>query len=72
MDPLTIIFQLALRIVGVIVCYYKAKELNRSKEGWGFFGFVAPFIAMIWVQFMKPIIVMDDDVDLNEPTENKE
>jgi hypothetical protein len=47
---------LVLRIVGVIVCSNKAKELNRSQGGWGFFGFISPIIAMIWIQFMKPIM----------------
>jgi len=45
-----------LRIVGLIVCTQKAEELNRSKTGWGIFGFISPLLAMIWIQFMKPII----------------
>jgi hypothetical protein len=44
-----------LRIVGAIVCSSKAKELNRSSGGWGFFGFVSPIIAMIWINCLKPI-----------------
>lgn len=44
-----------LRIVGAIVCSNKAKELNRSTGGWGFFGFVSPIIAMIWINCLKPI-----------------
>ena len=50
-----------LRIVGVIVCTMKAEELNRSKTGWGLFGFISPIIAMIWIQFMKPIIKWDKE-----------
>lgn len=46
-----------LRIVGAIVCSNKAKELNRSSGGWGFFGFVSPIIAMIWVNCLKPITI---------------
>ncbi len=48
-----------LRIVGAIVCSNKAKELNRSSVGWGFFGFVSPIIAMIWINCLKPITKWD-------------
>jgi hypothetical protein len=44
-----------LRIVGAFVCSSKAKELNRNSGGWGFFGFVSPIIAMIWINCLKPI-----------------
>jgi len=66
MEPeLFIIFiQLVLRIVGAVVCVNKAKQLNRSEGGWGFFGFVSPIIAMILIQFMKPIVRWDENVDL--------
>jgi len=67
-----LIIQLGLRIIGVIVCSNKAKELNRSTGGWGLFGFVSPILAMIWIQFMKPVMVWDSNVDLNKPTDNKE
>jgi hypothetical protein len=50
------IIQLILRIVGLVVCSNQAKSLNRSAGGWGFFGFASPIIAMIWIQFMKPVI----------------
>ena len=67
MEPgIVLIVQLILRIVGVVVCSNKAKELNRSTGGWGFFGFVSPIIAMIWIQFMKPVMVWDRNLDLNE------
>ena len=58
-----------LRIVGVIVCSNKAKELNRSAGGWGFFGFISPILAMIWIQFMKPVMVWDSNIDLNNSTD---
>jgi hypothetical protein len=45
-----------VRIIGTIVCYNKAKQLNRNTGGWGFFGFISPILAMIWIQFMKPIV----------------
>jgi len=67
MEPGVIIFQLALRIVGVIVCVNKAKKLNRSEGGWGFFGFVSPILAMIWIQFMKPIMIWDDNLNVDKP-----
>lgn len=70
MEPeVVLIIQLVLRIVGVIVCSNKAKELNRNTGGWGFFGFMSPILAMIWVQFMKPIMVWNSNIDLNKPTD---
>ena len=66
MSPVVAILVLGLRIVGAIVCVNKAKELNRSTGGWGFFGFASPILAMIWIQFMKPIMVWDKDVDINQ------
>jgi hypothetical protein len=56
-----VILGLVLRIVGAVVCSNKAKELNRSTGGWGFFGFMLPILAMIWIQFMKPIMVWDKE-----------
>jgi uncharacterized membrane protein len=66
-----VILGLVLRIVGVIVCSNKAKELNRSTGGWGFFGFIMPIVAMIWIQFMKPVMVWDKNVDIKKPTDKK-
>jgi hypothetical protein len=66
-----IILGLGLRIIGAVVCSNKAKELNRSTGGWGFFGFLSPIIAMIWIQFMKPVMVWDSNLDLNKQTDNK-
>ncbi len=60
-----VIIQLALRIVGAIVCTNKAKSLNRSTGGWGFFGFVMPIIAMIWVHCIKPVMQWDENVKIN-------
>jgi hypothetical protein len=54
MSPVILIIQLLLRIVGLFVCIGKAKELNRSEGGWGFFGFVMPIVAMIWIHCIKP------------------
>ena len=47
------IFTIVLRIIGAMYCSSKAKELNRNKGRWGFFGFVMPVIAMIWISFRK-------------------
>lgn len=59
MDGGILIFVLVLRIIGAVVCSNKAKELNRSSGGWGFFGFISPIIAMIWIHCMKPITVWE-------------
>lgn len=64
-QPAFLIISLILRIVGAIVCSNKAKELNRSTGGWGFFGFLMPIVAMIWVHCMKPNVVWDNNVDNN-------
>jgi hypothetical protein len=61
--PVFLIFSLILRIIGAVVCSNKAKDLNRSTGGWGFFGFMMPIIAMIWVHCMKPNVVWDSNVD---------
>lgn len=65
------ILGLVLRIVGAVVCSNKAKELNRSTGGWGFFGFISPIIAMIWIQFMKPVMVWDSNININKSQEEK-
>ncbi|WP_439128447.1 hypothetical protein [Polaribacter sp.] len=61
-----VILILILRIVGILVCVNKAKELNRSTGGWGFFGFISPILAMIWIHCMKPVTTWDKNVDINE------
>jgi hypothetical protein len=43
-----------LRIIGANVCSTRAIKLNRNSVGWGIFGFVAPIIAMIWTNYLKP------------------
>ncbi|EIJ38118.1 hypothetical protein JoomaDRAFT_1098 [Galbibacter orientalis DSM 19592] len=58
-----VFIQFGLRIVGAVVCSQKATELNRSSGGWGFFGFVMPIIAMIWIHFMKPIMKWDENIN---------
>lgn len=72
MDEETII---TLRIIGLIVrilitiyCVNKAANLNRSQLGWGLFGFFIPIVAVIWIQFMKPVIKWEDhnSVDANQ------
>ena len=59
-EPGLLIISLILRLVGIIVCVNKAKELNRSQGGWGFFGFIMPIVAMIWVHCIKPKVVWTD------------
>lgn len=60
------IFLLILRIIGAFVCSSKAKELNRSTGGWGFFGFLMPIVAMIWVNCIKPKVVWDNNMEANQ------
>ena len=52
---LLLMLGLALRVIAVAVCINKAKQLNRSTGGWGFFGFISPLLALIWIRFMEPI-----------------
>ena len=54
-EPVLIVLQLVLRLVGIIVCVNKAKALNRNTGGWGFFGFCMPIVAMIWIHCLKPL-----------------
>jgi hypothetical protein len=44
-----------VRIIAVIVCTRRAKELNRNTGGWGIFGFFFPIIATIWIYCLGPI-----------------
>lgn len=59
-----------VRILITVYCVNKAKKLNRSGIGWGFFGFSLPILAIIWIQFMKPVMVWEKDVDINQSTQN--
>ncbi len=68
-EGVVVIIQLALRIVGTAVCVNKAKELNRNTGGWGFFGFVSPILAMIWIHFMKPVMKWDENVNIDKKQE---
>ena len=60
-QALAAIITLVLRIVGVVVCVNKATKLNRGTGRWGLFGFFSPILAMIWIQFMKPITDWSDE-----------
>ncbi len=66
MNPIAATVLILLKIVGVIVCYGKAKALNRNKVGWGFFGFISPILAMIWVHCMKPFVVWDMNLEMEK------
>ena len=61
-EGVIVIMQLALRIIGAIVCVNRAKELNRSTGTWGVLGFIFPIIAMIWIYCLKPVIKWDENV----------
>ena len=56
-----IILQGLLSAVGMFVCYKEARELNRSKGGWGFFGLIIPIVAMIWIFNIKPLTDYNKD-----------
>jgi hypothetical protein len=60
------IIQLILRVLAVNVCLNRAKKLNRSTARWAFFGFVFPIIAMIWIQFMKPVLIWETNLNINK------
>jgi hypothetical protein len=54
MDAKTlIIFRIVIRIIAIIICVQRARKLNRSQFGWGFFGFVFPIPAVIWIYCLK-------------------
>lgn len=48
------------RILITVFCVNKAGKLNRSKFGWGFFGFFFPIITLIVILFMKPVVEFED------------
>ena len=50
------IIGLVLRIIITIYCVSKAGKLNRNTLRWGLFAFFIPILAIIWIQFMKPLI----------------
>ena len=69
-----VVMQLILLIVRIgitVYCANKAGELNRSKTGWGFFAFFLPLIALISIQFAKPIMVWDRNVPLQNQSDNQ-
>jgi hypothetical protein len=49
------IILLVARMVIIVYCVAKASTLNRSRWGWGIFAFCVPLVALIWIQFMKPV-----------------
>jgi len=56
---------LIFRIYALFHCSEKAKALNRSSNFWGFFGFSAPILAMIWISYKKPIIKWEENIELD-------
>ncbi|MBC8548980.1 MAG: hypothetical protein H8D23_04955 [Candidatus Brocadiales bacterium] len=57
---------IGLRIFAIYYCSKRAGELNRSRGGWGVFGFFFPIVAMIWINFMKPKYVWEENPDKEE------
>jgi len=66
MEALPVLISLAFRIFGAWYCADMASKLNRSASSWGFFGFFLPLLAIIWIHFMKPIMVWDKNLEVNE------
>ena len=66
MNEGAIFLQLIFRVIGVLVCVNKAKQLNRDQGGWGFFGFALPIIAMIWIYCLKPVMKWDENVNIRK------
>jgi hypothetical protein len=62
----SIICYLLLRIGAILICVYKAKSLNRGAGRWGLFGFCLPIPAIIWIQFMKPIMKWDENINIDK------
>lgn len=54
------VFLLTGRILVTVFCVARADKLNRSKFGWGLFGFFLPIIALIVILFMKPKVEFED------------
>lgn len=48
------ILDLFLRVAITCFCVYRAGKLDRSKLGWGIFGFMIPWVAFFVILFMKP------------------
>jgi hypothetical protein len=65
-----VLLLLVLRVIGIYVCTKKAKDLNRSQGRWGFFAFVVPIIAIIWIYCMTPLIIWNKNVSLESDAEN--
>ncbi len=59
---------LVIRIIITVYCVNKAGDLNRSKGGWGIFGFLLPIVALIWIQFMKPKMIWEDQSEAKSQT----
>ena len=56
---------LILRILVTIYCVNRARDLNRNKTGWGIFAFCIPILAIIWIQFIKPISNVEKNESIN-------
>ena len=61
-----IIIYLLFRIGVIVICVKKAKSLNRGAGRWGLFGFCLPIPAIIWIQFMKPIMKWDENINIDK------
>ena len=64
MDELILFLRIGLRIFAVIMCYIKAKELNRNPWGWMLFGLVLPIIALIGIYNTKARPAKNPETDV--------
>jgi hypothetical protein len=52
-DPLPIVITMAISAASALICIFLSGKLNRSKAGWGIFGFFLPYIACFILPFLK-------------------
>lgn len=63
MNPGLSLVLFIVRIGITIYCINRAGTLNRSKGGWGCFGFFLPLLAFIWISLMKPKRVWENNTE---------
>jgi hypothetical protein len=53
-----------VRIIIILYCLKRAKELGKNQVAWGLFAFFIPIVALIAIQFSKPqVIVSASEID---------
>ena len=59
-ELIIILILIVPRVIGFIYCGKKAKELNRDVSIWKFLGVFSPILAMIVIQFLKPVVKYEE------------